>query len=339
MCGLMPLVKNVRRYFKNLHTQNIFFIFAVATLIITIMVTIANAIYDSVFKYLMQDNKAAKVLLGALIGAKIDSLEMKNNEYAYRVRNGLDVLRIDFSASVTDDNGNKQVVTIELQNASLRSEVMRFRKYLSEHYADKNNFVEKDGKKSPIPIISIYILGHPCCDKKKPVIYGNPVFYDAEHNELKGVYDKSDFIKGLIHKLIIVQVPYLKINAKTKVEKYLDFLNQVHKIDKTRKNAHLLRVSEETDDDDYNLIVRRLQNACADDYIRRAMDVEDELNEDFEYRDRMEAKLKEELQAKDSELQAVLAASAKALASKGMSPDEIAKFLNVPVNKILEVTQ
>ena len=367
MCGLTPLVKNVRRYFKNLHTQNYFFIFAVATLIITIMVTIANAIYDSVFKYLMQDNKAAKVLLGALIGAKIDSLEMKNNEYAYRVRNGLDVLRIDFSASITDYNGNKQVVTIELQNASLRSEVMRFRKYLSEHYADKNNFVEKDGKKSPIPIISIYILGHPCCDKKEPVIYGNPVFYDAEYNELKGVYDKSDFIKGLIHKLIIVQVPYLKINAKTKVEKYLDFLNQVHKIDKTRKNAHLLRVSEETDDDDYNLIVRRLQNACADDYIRRAMDVEDELNEDFEYRDRMEAKLKEELQAKDSELQAkdsqlqekdsqlqekdsqlqakdselqaMLAASAKALASKGMSPDEIAKFLNVPVNKILEVTQ
>jgi uncharacterized protein (DUF3084 family) len=110
-----------------------------------------------------------------------------------------------------------------------------------------------------------------------------------------------------------------------------------------------------------------LQNACVDEEVRRAMDVEDELNEDFEYRDRKEAQLLMQLQAKDSELQAkdsqlqakdselqakdtqlqakdtelqaMLSASAKALASKGMSPDEIAKFLNVSVNKILEVTQ
>ncbi len=324
------------------------------------MVTIANAIYDSVFKYLMQDNKAAKVLLGALIGAKIDSLEMKNNEYARTIKNGLDVLRIDFSASIIDNNGDKQVITIELQNAYLRSEIIRFRKYLAEQYKDKYNMIEKDGKKIPVPIISIYILGHPCCDKKEPVIYGNPVFYNAEHQEIKGVYEGSDFIKGLIHKLIIVQIPYLKLNAKTKVEKYLDFLNQMHLIDKTRKNAQLLRVPETTDDADYDLIVRRLQNACVDEEVRRAMDVEDELNEDFEYRDRKEAQLllqlqakdsqlqekdtqlqakDTELQAKDSELQAVLAASAKALVSKGMSPDEIAKFLNVSVNKILEVTQ
>jgi hypothetical protein len=153
------------------------------------------------------------------------------------------------------------------------------------------------------------------------------------------VYDESDFIKGLIHKLIIVQIPYLKLNAKTKVEKYLDFLNQMHLIDKTRKNAQLLRVPETTDDADYDLIVRRLQNACVDEEIRRAMDVEDELNEDFEYRDRKEAHLLMQLQEKDSELQAMLSASAKALASKGLSPDEIAKFLNVSVNKILEVTQ
>ena len=324
------------------------------------MVTIANAIYDSVFKYLMQDNKAAKVLLGALIGAKIDRLEMKNNEYARTVKNGLDVLRIDFSASIIDSNGNKQVITIELQNAYLRSEIIRFRKYLAEQYKDKYNMVEKDGKKIPVPIISIYILGHPCCDKEEPVIYGNPVFYNAEHQEIEGVYDESDFIKGLIHKLIIVQIPYLKLNAKTKVEKYLDFLNQMHLIDKTRKNAQLLRVPETTDDADYDLIVRRLQNACVDEEVRRAMDVEDELNEDFEYRDRKEAQLllqlqakdsqlqekdtqlqakDTELQAKDTELQAMLSASAKALASKGMSPDEIAKFLNVSVNKILEVTQ
>ncbi len=107
------------------------------------MVTIANAIYDSVFKYLMQDNKAASVLLGALLGTKVVDLKMKNNEYAVKVRNRLDVLRIDFSATVLDNNGNKKLITIELQNAYLKSEVMRFRKYLAEQYKDKNTSIPK----------------------------------------------------------------------------------------------------------------------------------------------------------------------------------------------------
>ena len=64
------------------------------------MVTIANAIYDYVFKYLMQDTKAASVLLGALLGTKVVDLKMKNNEYAVKAKNRLDVLRIDFSATI-----------------------------------------------------------------------------------------------------------------------------------------------------------------------------------------------------------------------------------------------
>jgi len=266
------------------------------------MVTIANAIYDSVFKYLMQDTKAASVLLGALLGTKIVDLKMKNNEYAVKVKNRLDVLRIDFSATILDNNGEKKLITIELQNAYLKSEVMRFRKYLAEQYKDKNNFVEKDGRKVPIPIVTIYILGHPCCDKEVPVIYGNPEFYDPEHQKL-GDLSNSDFINGLIHNLIIVQVPYLKLNAKNKVEKYLDFLNQLHKIDKTKKNAHLLRVDDENIDEDYNLIVRRLEQACADEEVRKTMEVEDELNEDIESWNATELKLREQLQEKDSQLQ------------------------------------
>lgn len=328
------------------------------------MVTIANAIYDSVFKYLMQDTKAAKVLLGALIGAKIDDLKMKNNEYSVKVRNRLDVLRIDFSATVTDKTGKKQLITIELQNAYLKSEVQRFRKYLAEQYKDPNNFVDKDGISSPVPIVTIYILGHPCCDKTEPIIYGNPEFYNVEHQKLEGLLN-SDFIKGLIHHIIIVQVPYLKLNAKTKVEQYLDFLNQLHKVDKTKKNSHLLRVNSDNIDEDYNLIVRRLEKACVDEKVRQAMEIEDELNEDIEHWNKTEFKLKQQIQEKDSQLQeqasqiqekdsqiqeqasqiqeqasqltALLTASVKAFLSQGMPPDDIAKILNISVDKVLEI--
>lgn len=318
------------------------------------MVTIANAIYDSVFKYLMQDNKAASVLLGALLGTKVVDLKMKNNEYAVKVRNRLDVLRIDFSATILDNNGNKKLITIELQNAYLKSEVMRFRKYLAEQYKDKNNFIEKDGKKTPIPIVTIYILGHPCCDKQVPVIYGNPEFYDAENQKLGEISD-SDFINGLIHKLIIVQVPFLKLNAKTKVEKYLDFLNQLHKIDKTKKNSHLLRVDDENIDEDYNFIVRRLEQACSDEEVRKTMEVEDELNEDIESWNATEMQLRNQLQEKDSQLQEKdsqlqekdsqlqekdsqlqvqterIIKSIKKMYSKGISVEEIAEDFEVEV--------
>ena len=36
---------------------------------------IANPIYDVVMKYLLEDNKLARLLLGAIIGAKIEKLE------------------------------------------------------------------------------------------------------------------------------------------------------------------------------------------------------------------------------------------------------------------------
>ena len=310
-------------------------IFAQTILNQNTMVTIANAIYDSVFKYLMQDTKAASVLLGALLGTKIVDLKMKNNEYAVKVKNRLDVLRIDFSATILDNNGENKLITIELQNAYLKSEVMRFRKYLAEQYKDKNNFVEKDGRKVPVPIVTIYILGHPCCDKEVPVIYGNPEFYDPEHQKL-GDLSNSDFINGLIHNLIIVQVPYLKLNAKTKVEKYLDFLNQLHKIDKTQKTSHLLRVDNENIDEDYNFIVRRLEQACADEEVRKTMEVEDELNEDIENWNAAEIKLKETEQ-KLAEQSARIAKSIKKMYSRGISIDEIAEDFEVDIEYVKEI--
>ena len=42
---------------------------------------IANPIYDSVFKFLMEDERAAKVLLSALLKQEVRDLKMRRNEY------------------------------------------------------------------------------------------------------------------------------------------------------------------------------------------------------------------------------------------------------------------
>lgn len=42
---------------------------------------IANPIYDAVFKFLMEDQKVAKILLSALLKKDILELEMRRHEY------------------------------------------------------------------------------------------------------------------------------------------------------------------------------------------------------------------------------------------------------------------
>ena len=46
---------------------------------------IANPIYDVVFKYMMEDNSVAKLLVSSIIGEKVVSLESKPQEYTSEI--------------------------------------------------------------------------------------------------------------------------------------------------------------------------------------------------------------------------------------------------------------
>ena len=50
------------------------------------MTLIANPIYDSVFKYMMEDDRVAKILLSALLQKDIIDLQMKPHEYTEMMR-------------------------------------------------------------------------------------------------------------------------------------------------------------------------------------------------------------------------------------------------------------
>lgn len=133
------------------------------------MISIANPIYDSVFKYLMQDIRVAKVMIENLLGYKVGDITIKNNEFVTIDYNELKLSRVDFQAKVYITDTETQLVTIELQKAFLGSEYMRFRRYLGEHYKNNENCVykvigkidEKTGRKYlqtkeyPYPIIQV----------------------------------------------------------------------------------------------------------------------------------------------------------------------------------------
>ena len=116
---------------------------------------IANPIYDSVMKYLLEDNKLARLFLGTIIGHKIEKLEPRPQEYvldldetgqARRRRKSspfLTVYRLDFAAKIRLPDGTQQLVVLELQKAKFYTDIMRFRRYLGQQYANKENIYKQ----------------------------------------------------------------------------------------------------------------------------------------------------------------------------------------------------
>ena len=270
------------------------------------MTLIANPIYDSVFKFLLEDERAAKILLSALLKQEVRDLKMRRNEYTNLQQTRISLFRIDFSAKIVDASGTERLVLIELQKTWLATETLRFRQYLGTQYLNKENIVEETPGGFGLPIISIYILGHKIGDLDQPVVYVRRHYLDYDNREIrKGVPDP--FIESLTHDSIIVQLPYLKENARNYLERILSIFDQGLRIS---SDDHLLNIDEEKMGVDELLLVRRLTLAAASPEIRREMQVEDEILSEIEARDTtimLKDKLLEqkdqELEQKDQELE------------------------------------
>ena len=258
------------------------------------MTKVANPIYDVVFKYLLSDNKIAKLLISDLLGVEINSLEFRPQEFATDLDNKtLTVYRIDFKAEIVLSNGEKLVVLIEIQKAKFTTDLIRFRKYLSEQYGSKQNTIEQDDKIIPLPIITIYFLGYGLdYNKNIPIIRVKRQYLDNYNGDV--LQGKEQFIETLTHDSIIVQIPALKKQRRNDLEKALS----VFEVGKVQE----VNINEDDYPDRYKTVVRQLLKAIADDTIRKTMDVEDEILEDLERKERLISRQQQELAEKDEKL-------------------------------------
>lgn len=337
------------------------------------MITIGNPIFDSVFKFFLADDTAARILLSALIKKKVTKLETRKNEFMQKGDNGeISVMRIDFGAHILaqDANGNDvdQLIIIELQKAWVNYEVPRFRRYLGQNYIVSENIFHdtKDDRDYGLPIIAVYILNHRVGNLTEPVTYLNRKYLDYDGNELtKGVPDK--FGESLSHDCIIVQVPLLSDKIRNRAEKILQVFNQKFSVAKKGFKMQFDDALTEGDSD-MQKIVNRLSMVFTDDYTTELMIAENE-----EYQEHLEhlaakeqlaeqmekyaeqhailmekeqelaqqkselAQQKKQLDEKDkqiAETDALLSASIKMLASAGIPHEQIAQKLNIPVEKV-----
>jgi len=265
------------------------------------MVEIANPIYDVVFKYLMNDEKVAKLLLSAIIGKEVVDLEFRPTEHHFPIGELLTVMRMDFSARIEDENGHQELVIIELQKAKLSGDILRFRRYLGEQYVNKANVVREPNAEYPyrkaLPILSIYFLGYPLEHTKAPVIRVNRHYIDAATGEQ--IREKEVFIESLSHDSIVIQIPYLKSRRRTELERLLALFDQSG----ISADPHFLRVNDDELPENYRPLLRRLQKAVVDTVVRQTMDAEDDIIEEIKDYQRMITANEMELRTRQMQLQ------------------------------------
>ncbi len=248
---------------------------------------IANPIYDVVFKYMMDDNKVAKLFLGAILGIEITELECKPQEIttlfpkseddSLERKNFVQVLRLDFKATVSYPDGTKRLVLIELQKAKMDTDAMRFRRYLGTQYADPKNAIPVNNKEKPLPIITIYFLGYTLKNIENiPVVRVKRQYLDNYSGE--EILVKEDFIEELSHDMLLIQLPLIKYRKRDKLEQILSIFEE--------RNLTVFDMRHPIPPE-YEPILERLHSALNEEEVRHARLAQEELLYEFSSRDKM----------------------------------------------------
>ena len=101
-----------------------------------------------VFKYPMQNDRVARLLIARITGLAVQSLTVSRGETAVRRTPDapahdlpLTLLRMDFAARVRTADGSERQVPIETQKASAPTVTERFRRYLGQQIGSRDNIL------------------------------------------------------------------------------------------------------------------------------------------------------------------------------------------------------
>ena len=237
----------------------------------TVIMIIANPIYDTVFKRLMENQRAARFFIGTLLNTEVTSVQMLPQEFTrYNEAEKLTVFRLDFMATVRTEGGEHQKILIEVQKAKEETDLMRFRGYLGEQYKKED---EVDGVKMALPITTIYILGFPLPEIPTACMKVGREYKDLVNNAPLDA--RSPFVEKLTHDSYIVQAGRITGRYQTPLDKLLSIFEQA---DFTGANDAVKRYKHKPDDADVQAITELLHHVGTDPDERK------ELDDEIEYR-------------------------------------------------------
>jgi DNA repair exonuclease SbcCD ATPase subunit len=286
----------------------------------------------------MENERVVKFFIGTLLDQTIESVEAKPQEFTYTDELvGVAVFRLDFIALIKTAEGERKKVLVEVQKAQKQIDLIRFRSYIGEQYK-KQDMV--DGKKTSLPIVTIYILGFTL-----PVIDSACMMVGRFYKDLitRDIINQKDyFVELLSHDCFIVQAPRITDRYQTRLDKLLSVFEQTHFIDDNRIVKEYEHVP---DDEEVKLMTDILHHSGAEPKERKLIEIEQEawrtINAAFaekeeEYIQKIAkqaselAKKKKEVKEKDKEVKdkaKALEEQTKALEEQTKAIEEQAKAL------------
>jgi hypothetical protein len=251
---------------------------------------IANPIYDTVFKRLMENQRIAKFFLSTILEQQVEDLTILPQEFTYKLdttkvsekveakdkkrkKGNIEyyfIFRLDFVATIRDVDGTPRKILIELQKSWDTLDVVRFRKYLGEQYIRVDNI---DGKETVLPITTIYILGNNIAEIDCPCLKVERTYTDMLNK--KTIHVESDFIEKLTHNSYVIQAGRITdMRYTTNLDKLLSIFEQRHFIvqgSEVRKEYHY-----QPDNENMQLITDILYEMGADPKERKEIEDEEE---------------------------------------------------------------
>jgi hypothetical protein len=256
---------------------------------------IANPIYDTVFKRLMENQRIARFFLSTVLEQQIEDLSVMPQEFTYKLdetkvagrgKKGkkkskekeeedevqyYSFLRLDFMATVRDaaDKPPRKIL-IELQKSWDTMDVMRFRKYLGEQYKRVDAI---NGQEITLPITTIYILGNNLAEIDSPCIKVGRTYTDMINKT--PIEARSKFIENLTHDSYVIQAGRITdVRYTTNLDKLLSIFEQRYFIKEGSDVRKEYRY--QPDDEDMTLITDILYEMGADPKERKQIEDEEE---------------------------------------------------------------
>jgi hypothetical protein len=267
---------------------------------------IANPIYDTVFKYLMENLKVAKGIISTIIGEEILTLDFKAQEHTHRTSEpAIMIFHLDFIAKIRLKPGGSKTVLIELQKSNVAYDILRFRRYLGKQYTQPDEVLQEDGTVTheALPIITIYFLGFNINGDLPAVIKVDRKYIDLLGG--KEITAKNDFIERLTHDSYVIQVKRLELEMRTELEYVLSVFKQENFIENMRRRVK--RYDYEPPDELMRLILRQLEKAAGDNKLLEQLEIEElaeiELENTFGAMKRQLLQRDKELEEKVNELE------------------------------------
>ena len=301
---------------------------------------VANPIYDPVFKYLMEDNRVAKLIISTIINEEIEELEFRPQERTAESKKHLvQVYRLDFTAKIKTKEGKHKNILIEIQKAKFAKDLTRFRKYLGGQYIRTDIIKEKGEEKTvSLPIITIYLLGFQLEGITAEAVKINRTYIDAITGE--EIHERSDFIEQLTHNSHVIQIPRLKSRHRNKLEELLSIFDQ----NCIQQNDPFVLNIQHKLSKEFEGVATRLERAVLDKEVREELELIDEVDnlideKEREYLDKIETKDKalEENKKVIEEKDKVLEEKDKVLEEKDKVLEEKDKVLEEQKKEIEEL--